>query len=318
MKSGSKTTKVAAFFLAMLLLFSLSACHQVNTAPTIGICFSGCAGSISSHRQALTYALSDAGFQILTADAHNDQSKQLSQVETFLAQDCDLLIIEQVMASATEEMQQCLRRSDIPVIFLNREPEGSLPEERKAACFVGCDANRPGFLMGQALLQLPQNGDLNGDGVISYAFITGPEDHLDGQLRMDQCRESLTQAGVNVQEVYTCYGDWSQESGRRGSQQVLSIYGKDIEVLLCCSDVLALGAAEAIRSAGREVGQDVYLLGIGGEPQALSLVENGQMSATVAMDLESQLHTVLSVTHGLLDGQTVAPRQYIDYTIITE
>lgn len=318
MKPGSKTTKVSAFFLTMLLLFSLSACHQTNTAPTIGICFGGFAGSISGHRQALTDTLTAAGFQVLTADAHNDQSKQLSQMETFLEQNCDLLIVEQVMTSATEEMQQCLSSSDTPVIFLTREPEEAMLEALKQACFVGCDACRPGFLMGQALLQLPKHGDLNGDGVVSYAFITGPEDHMDSRLRMDQCREALTQAGANVQEMYTGYGNWSRESGQRCSQQILGIYGKDVEVLLCCSDVLVLGAAEAIRATGREAGQDVYLLGIGNDPVILSLLESGQISAVVSMDLESHTDTVLSAAYALLDGQTVAPRQYIDYTIITE
>ena len=308
--------KIVAVFMALLSVICLSAC-QKNTAPKIGICWSQDAdGLVDCHQQALTQALQNAGFQVTAVHSQNDQAKQFLQLRRFLKSGYDLVVIQPVMASQTDAMAQQLDNAGIPGIVLQTLTTFSRPKSNRSVCYIGSDAYEPGLLLGQALLQTPNQGDLNDDGVISYVFIGGPEDHIDGQFRMQGCSQALEH--LRTKMLYYCHGDWTEDSGRTLARQMLSVYGEGIDVLFCGNDAMTLGAMDAIADAGRTVGQDIYLMGIGNDPQVLTRIKNGQISATVAIDRQAWLDTVLGAIHGYLNGERVASQHCIDYTIVTQ
>jgi methyl-galactoside transport system substrate-binding protein len=163
-----------------------------------------------------------------------------------------------------------------------------------------------------------QNGDLNGDGILSYAYITGPEDHLDAKLRSDGCAQALADAGVQAECLALEYTDWTREKGQQRCAAVLAKYGKDVEVIFCGNEELSLGAIDAIKDGGRTVGENVYLYGIGGENQSLMLIRSGDLSGTVSDDIPTQMRILLFAVQDLLAGKTPEDTGYVKHIAIDQ
>lgn len=293
-----------------VLLLLLGGCEN---RQQVGICYRDCDdGLTAQYRQELEQALRNAGYAVTVMDAGNDQSKQDRQVAELIDKKTDLLILDPVMISALDNAVQQAWEARVPVVFVNREPDGTVLESWGKLCYVGYDTAQPGYVQGQMGLE----GDLNGDGILSYAVIAGPEDHLDAQLRSDGCVQALKQSGVQTELLALEYGQWTRADAQRRCARLLATYGKDIEVIFCNSDELALGAMDAIRDGGRTVGQNIYLYGIDGNRQALFLIRSGDLSGTVSVDIPGQVEQVLSAARKLLMGLAPEKVCYIDHVAI--
>lgn len=280
--------------------------------PKIGLCLSQGIEKNAGH-QALKERLNAVGYGVVVTDAKNDQTKQDSQISRLLAEEYDLLIVEPVMTAAAGQIIAQAKEAKVPVLFIDREPAQEALEAWDQVCYIGSDAAQPGVLQGQIILQTPDRGDINGDGIVTYIVISGPADHLDAQLRTEYCCKALTDQGIEVIRLDAGCGDWTQSGGKRVCEYALSQYGKDIEVIFCNNDAMALGAWTAIQDGGRTVGEDIYLVGIGGDKTALDMVQSGGMTGTVAADPQGLAAQVELTAIDLLNGNVVEKRQYIDY-----
>lgn len=296
--------------LSVAVLLLLTGCDR---SQHVGICFRDCDDVLTAqYRQSLEAVLTDAGYTVTVMDAGNDQSRQDRQVAELIEKKTDILILEPVMTSALDSVVEQAREGDVPVVLVNRQPEDAVLESWDRLCFVGYDAAQPGLLQGQLVEALPQKGDLNGDGVLAYAVIAGPEDHLDARLRTQSCTQALPQDQCLAVE----YGDWTREDARRRCAKLLAEYGKDIEVIFCNSDELALGAMDAIADGGRTVGENVYLYGIDGQRQALFLIRSGDLTGTVSLDVSAQIENVVSAVQDLLRGDIPQKVSYVNHIAV--
>ena len=307
-----KRNRMILLLLAAVLLLMLSACKETDEPPKIGLCLRQGVETDAGH-QALQEQLTNGGYQLFITDAKNDQSKQDGQIRELIGKKCDLLIVEPVQTAVAGEIVAQAKEAAVPVLFINREPAQSVLEVWEKVCYVGSDAAQPGLLQGEIILDLPDKGDINGDGIVTYIVIGGPADNLDAQLHAETCCKALTDQGIEVVRLDAGSGDWTQTGGKRVCEYALSQYGKDIEVVFCNNDAMALGAWTAIQDGGRTVGRDIYLVGIGGEKIALDMVQSGGMTGTVTADLQGLAVQISATVHALLDEFPVEKQCYIDY-----
>lgn len=310
--------KFTALALLLGLLLSFAAC---DPAPDVaGLCLREQDSTMTQQSAwMLEKALNQAGYgcEVTVCDAGMDQSKQLQQVQTLLEAGCAVLVVEPVMTAAAQDLADLAKEADVPLIFIGEKPADAVLDSWSKLCYVGFDPAQPGSLQGKILQDLPDKGDINGDGTICYYVIGGPEDHLDTRLRTTGCVEAMADTGLQTQCLGTSWGDWSRERARDLSAGAIARYGKDIEVLICIDDTTAIGALDAIVDGGRTVGKDIYLLGIGGDQHALALIHSGEMTATVARDLRTQAEAVGELAETLLWGRTPEKVTYVDYVPIT-
>lgn len=308
-----RSTAVIAILFVILLLAGCGGPQEV------GICVRDkddpAAGQL---RQSLEQALIQAGYAVKVSDAGNDQSKQDQQIRELIEDKVDLLIVEPVMITTADQTVQQAKNANVPLVFINHAPERTVLDSWDKVCYVGYDAAQSGALQGQMCLELPQQGDLNGDGILSYVMIAGPEDHLDAQLRTQTCEAALADGGLAYTALATEYGAWTRVDAQRRCAQLLAKFGKDIEVIFCNSDVLALGAMDAIKDGGRTVGKNIYLLGIDGDKQAMLLVKSADMTGTVSLDIPGQTACVISAVTALLSGSGVEKVQYVQQMAVSQ
>lgn len=308
-----------SLLLALLLGVVLLLAQELGTdAPTIGVCFRQLSDSDSQEYWSFLEArLHYSGFKTMSADAGSDQSKQDSQIAQMLKKGCDLLVVEPVMASAADTVVQQLQQANVPLIFINREPTQQVLDSWEKICYVGCNIANAGTVQGEIAAELPQKGDINGDGVTSYVVLQSDPALADTQTRSESCVTAMTQAGAAVSCLQTVATDGTKANSQLRCASLLAQYGKDIEVILCNTDEIALGALEAVKEGGWAPGTDVYLLGIGGSAAAVESVGQGQLTGTVTRDTVGLCEQVLAAITQMLAGTRNQKVIYVDYLPVT-
>lgn len=305
---------VAALFAAVLIVILLL---RNSGSDMVGICYRENENSANAaYRAALEDALTRQGYKLIVTDADGDQAKQLTFIAELADKKCDILVVEPVMSEAVEELKSAVQSTGLPVVLCNRELDMSLWEDCPNVSYVSAELAQAGTLQGQMVLQLPDSGDINGDGIISYITISGPDNTKRGQLHSQTADAALSAAEAH--KLAAVYGDWTVDSGRKLCKQELAEFGKDIEVILCGNDQMAIGAVQAIADGGRTVGKDVYLFGIDGEPDALELIQEGSVTGTAARDSDTEIENIVQMVQSSLNGEGTEKQILVPYLPITQ
>ncbi|NIN64778.1 MAG: substrate-binding domain-containing protein [Anaerolineae bacterium] len=142
-----------------------------------------------------------------------------------------------------------LLRDEVPFVCVGRHPSGRV-------CYVDVD-NVGGALMAvEHLIHL---------GHRRIATITGRSDMTAGQDRLEGYRQALAAHGIPVEEDLIVEGDFTENSGMVGVQQLLPA---EPSALFVASDMMAIGALKALRQAGRQVPRDIALVSFDDIPLA--------------------------------------------------
>lgn len=256
-------------------------------------------------------------YQVDVVDSKNDQATQTGQVETFINDEYDVLIINLVQSSAAAQVIEKAKEADIPLVLINREPVEEDMELYDKLTYVGADARQSGTYQGEIILETPTGGDINGDGVVSYVMLIGDPENVDAQYRTEFSVKALTDAGVEVNELFAQRGDWMRDKGQELCANALTQFGMEVEVVFANNDDMAIGAYQAIEAAGRVVGEDIYLVGVDALAEAVDLVNEGKMTGTVLNDHEGQSHAAADAAVKFVNGETVEKYVWVDYVKVT-
>ena len=260
---------------------------------------------------------------ITIVDGANDQGTQSNQIDNFITQGVDVLIINPVNSSSAETITDKVVDAGIPLVYINREP--SADEEQRWAdnnwdvTYVGCDARQSGTYQGEMIADLGLDAiDFNGNGKVDYIMIEGDPENVDAQYRTEYSIKALEDAGFEVSCLDDQVGMWDQATAQQLVANSLSQHGDDIEVVFCNNDSMALGALQAIEAAGRTVGKDIYLVGVDALSEALEDVLAGKMTGTVFNDHFSQAHSAADAAINYIKG--AGNEHYIgcDYVKVTQ
>ena len=301
------------------------AASSIPEAPagggTVGVCiYKFDDAFMTTYRNALEEILESKGYKPLTVDGNNDQSKQNEQINTFITQGVDALIINPCMTSAADSIIATVKAAGIPTVLINREPTAEQMAAYDKLVYVGCDARQSGTMQGELILDTPNKGDINGDGKISYIMIQGDPENIDAQYRTEFSVKALTDAGMEVEQLDLQRGDWDREKGQTICANDLAQYGDQIEVVFCNNDDMAIGALQSIQAAGRKVNEDIYLVGVDALDAALNEVMNGNMTGTVLNDAVGQATEAVNQMELLLSGTTYGAGEqsvYVPYVKVT-
>jgi DNA-binding LacI/PurR family transcriptional regulator len=101
------------------------------------------------------------------------------------------------------------------------------------------------------------------------ATVTGPMDTPGGRDRLKGYRDALQTAGLEHDDVLVVHGDYTQASGEAAMAKLLGAV-PELDAVFVASDLMAVGAIEALTRAGRRVPEDVAVVGFDDSPSALA------------------------------------------------
>lgn len=328
--------KLLSLVLTTLMVLTLAGCGGSSTetpAPEasgdkvvkVGVCiYKFDDNFMTLYRQELERYLKEdlskdgVKYEVTVMDGKNDQAEQTNQVNNFIADGVDVLIMNLVQASAAPTVIEAAKAADIPVVFINREPTAEDLASYDKACYVGADARQSGTFQGQIVADLENKGDYNGNGVIDYVMIMGDPENVDAQYRTEFSIKALTDAGLEVNKLFEQRGDWDQSKGQELANTALTQFGNEIDVIFCNNDGMALGAAQAIAANGRTVGTDIALLGVDALTEVVQMVKDGTMTGTVLNDHIGQAHQAAEAAKIAVDGGTLEKNYTVDYVKVTQ
>ena len=293
--------------------------EEAAGGATIGICIYQFADNFMTlYRADLEEYLGELGYSVTIMDGKNDQSTQTEQINTFLQQGVDVLIINPVQTTSAQTIVDTVSPSSIPIVFINREPDKSvLDSYPDKCCYVGADARQSGTYQGELILETETQGDINGDGTITYIMCKGDPENIDAQYRTEYSIKALEDAGKTVNCLYEYLDNWDQTLAQQDVANALAQYGDQIEVVFCNNDAMALGALQSIQQAGRTVGTDIYLVGVDALADAVQAVMDGNMTGTVLNDDVGQATAATEATRLYVEGEPVEQYYWVDYVKVT-
>ncbi|HRX15146.1 MAG TPA: LacI family DNA-binding transcriptional regulator [Spirochaetota bacterium] len=130
--------------------------------------------------------------------------------------------------------------------------------ENKGYCTVNSNNLDGGLIATEHLIK---------KGRKKICFLGMEEDNFETVMRFLGCDHATQQSNINVCSSCIAYGTNSQSSGYENMKKIIQ-QQPDIDGVFCCSDLIALGAIEALTEYGKSVPNDVSVIGFGDLPLA--------------------------------------------------
>jgi inositol transport system substrate-binding protein len=195
---------------------------------------------ITNVRDAMTkWASTHPDVELTIVDAAGDTAKQVGQVENFLAQGMDAVVILPVDTTATGPMTKAIVKAGKPLVYVNRKPE-KLP---KGVGYVGSKSIDAG------VMNMEELGKAMG-GKGNLAILIGELSDEPAHGRTDGIKQVVKEQFPNIKVTREQTGHWKREPGKTIMEDWLAS-GQQIDGVAANNDEMALGALQAIKAAGK-------------------------------------------------------------------
>ncbi len=261
---------------------------------------------LTAVRQAMSaHAASMPDVHIQFQDAQGDVGKQLSEVQNFISQKVDAIIVNPVDTSTTKRITSAAVAAGIPLVYVNRKPdETTLPP---GVAVVASDDRLAGRLQMTSLA-----GKMHGQG--NLVIMLGDLANNSTQGRTAGVKEVLAKfPGIKVVEEQTA--NWERTKAIDLMNNWIT-KGDKITAVAANNDEMALGAIIALRSNG----VDPRTMAIGGSdatPDALDALGKGTLTVTVFQNAKGQGTTAVDDAIKLAHGDKVAQYDTVAYELVT-
>ncbi|MBZ2175877.1 substrate-binding domain-containing protein [Schnuerera sp. xch1] len=245
------------------------------------------------------------GYSIDIQDAQEDVIKQQDQVDAMIEQGVDAIIVVPVDTSAMDPITKAVTEAGIPLVYVNRNPfsEGDIPE---GVFYVGSQEIVAGQFQGTYLVKLM--GEEGGVAILMGILSN------EGAVKRTEGNEEILSQYPGIKVLAKESGNWQKDQGMDITENWLTAYADELNAILANNDEMALGALNALETAGRN---DVIVMGIDAIPDAINMVAEGKMAATVLQDADGQGHGAIESVHNALKGNEQDPIRWIDFVLIT-
>ncbi|USD67944.1 LacI family DNA-binding transcriptional regulator [Vibrio sp. SCSIO 43136] len=206
----------------------------------------------------LSHVFETCGKHVLLANSQLDYRKEIDFIQLFNQKRVEGIILYATHIDA--QLVDAIKLSRVPVVLVGQD--GSL----FGVPSVIHDDVRVGF---RAALRLVQAGAKN----IGFIGVTSQDIAVD-QLRYQGLSQGMQHAGLG-EPLFHSRGEFAIDSGK---QQVLELIKQypDLDGLFCATDRIAIGAIQGLSEAGKHVGKEVKVLGVGDDE--LACVVSPQLS----------------------------------------
>ena len=284
---------VILLVLALSMLLALTACStsQKSDKVKIGVTlmdFSTEFGiGLKDYMTAKADAMGDV--ELTVVDAGGDAAKQLQQVETFISQKVDAIIMQPQEQEACSPAIDKAKAAGIPIINCN-----SLTITEPDAYVGSNDSESAEIAMTYIAEQLGGKGNV--------LMMHGHPGQTAEVKRTEGAMDILAQnPDMTLLDEQTA--DWDRAEAMTLMENWIQAYGDQINAVFCQNDEMALGALNALVQADKK--DNVLVVGVDAIDDALQSVKDGKMDATVYQDCKGQAEGAIEAAYKLAKGESV-------------
>ena len=253
-----------------------------------------------SLRDGAQQAADEAGVELIVSDAQNDAATQQDDVQNFVTQQVDAILVNPVDSEAVVPAVQAANQADIPVIALDRGASGG-----EIATLIASDNVEGGRLAGEELIELVGSGP-----VAQLEGIPGASPTRD----RGQGFEEAINAQDAVELVASQTANFDRAEGLNVTENILQS-NPEIKGIFAQNDEMALGA---VRALGNRAGTDVKIVGFDAVEEALKAIQDGKMNATVAQQPDRIGSLGVENAMKVIEGESVDENIPVPVKLVTE
>lgn len=234
----------------------------------------------------------ELGVEVVFSDGKADPATQLANVENFIVQGVDAILIVMVDPSGPTPFINAAKEAGIPLIAVNRKFDG-------AEVFVGSDDINAGKMQMEFVAEaLGNTGNI--------AILEGASGQ-NSAVKRTEGNVMVADTFDGIQIIRQDTGKWDRAKGMEIAENWLQS-GDQIDAILANNDEMAIGAIRALEAIGKT--DDVIVAGVDGTIDALEYVKAGTLAMTVFQSPFGQGGTGVESALKLIAGESVA--SYVD------
>lgn len=247
------------------------------------------------------------GIILNISDAQNDVVKQQDQVNNFITQKVDAILVLPIDTSAAAPMTAAAQAANVPLIYVNTNPypDGSFPD---GTYYVGSIEKQAGELQAEYIGKM-----LNGKG--NVCILQGQLVHEGAVQRSEGVISKLAEISPDIKVLASQPADWQKDKAMNVMENWLTAYDNDIQAVFANNDEMAMGAVNALQAIGKT---DTYVIGIDGTSAALEAINAGTLAGSVFQDAQGQAWGAMKIAEMTAKGESV-PEQilWVPFVLIT-
>ena len=251
----------------------------------------------------------DVTLQVQAAEREIDVEKQMQIVENLIQTGIQALAIT---PSGSREIVSALvkaKDAKVPIIVVDTRVDAKAAADAgvRTETFVGSDNYEGGKLAGEYFVKVS-----GGKGHV--AILEGIPGHETGDSRLRGFHDAVKAApGITI--VASQPANWERDQGFNVFQNMLQAH-PDIDGLFACSDLMALGAIEAI-AAAKKTGT-IRVIGFDLLDDAKKAIAAGTMAASVAQFPAEMGRAAVESAVKVLRGETAAAEIKVRLELVTK
>ena len=297
-KGGCIMRKRISLLLALLMVFAVfTACAPKASEPAgdapkkFVVGYTNLADTdvftMSRKEAFIEYTKNDPNLEIVFTDANGDINKQLDQIDNYIAQKVDAIIIVPVDYEGIVSGVEKANAAGIPVIALGIESAGG------EYTFVGSKNTDAGRLQGEFMkANLPQNAKI--------LYLQGTPGLYHSTERLQGFTEACLKQRPDIEVLANLPGNYDRAEGMKITEDWIQRFPQ-FDAIVAANDQMALGALQALKTANRLDG--VLISGIDGTADALNAIKAGEMAQSIFQNAKGQAEGAYTVLQTIMKGE---------------
>ena len=242
------------------------------------------------------------GVDLIVNDAQRSAEKQVQQVESFVAQKVDAIILNPCEVEASSPAVEKALAAGIPIVNVNSETKV------EPTAVVGSRDEDSGRI---AMGYLAQRLNGKGNVVMMHGFMGQA-----AQIKRDQGAREVLAKTPGLKLIADQTAEWDRAKAMTLMENWIQSYGNRIDGVFAQNDEMAMGALIALEQSGRK--GKVVMVGVDAIPDALQAVRDGRLDATVFQDARGQGSAAVETAVKILRKEPYEKQLFIPFQLVTK
>ncbi len=228
------------------------------------------------------------GIEVVSLEAENNVSKQISIIEDMIVKGVNGVLLVPIEVEAVIPAIEALNKANIPVVTVDRRIKEDAPVQ--VLCHVGADNTEGGRNAARYIVEKLKEkyGEPKGT-VIELTGTPGAGPAIDRSTGFNEIMKQYPNITIKSQTA-----NFRRDDGMKVMEDFI-MSTPQIDAVFGANDEMILGAIQALEASGKFNVQEVITVGFDALPEALKLIEEGTLDATIEQFPGRQASTAFEV-----------------------
>lgn len=243
--------------------------------------------------------------QVIATDGRTDPNEQIRQVENFITQGVDAIIVHVINNTIAPQITELANQANIPLIYVNRKPDDAAMQGARVVAVASPE---------------PVAGRLQAEFVVQKMGTTGNVVILLGSLGSAP-QIGRTQGAKEVFARHPGIRVIREQTGNFQRAEAVAIVenwlasGDQINAIVANNDEMALGAVLVLEEKG--LADRIIVAGVDATPEAKQFIAAGRLDMTVFQNGGAQGRGAVDAAMRILRGENVPKFVEIPFEPVT-